>query len=179
MLSHHGRRHGEQNAIRIHQANLRSLAHKGHWLPLHYRNANLAGKQAHDRGSLDPGNLLQLLAALGQRHMEDVAPNIFTKDRQHLSAANLSEAVGLNIACLMDAESLVALQKLLEKNGRGCTSAQDNERGQRERDAARCARRTPPGIALCSAMQAARAAPAILLRILVAGIVHLQRHTGQ
>jgi hypothetical protein len=59
-------RHGEQNAVRVHKADLLALAREGHRLPLHHRDANLVGQHAHHRGPLNPGNLLQLLAPLGE-----------------------------------------------------------------------------------------------------------------
>ena len=50
-----------------------------------------------------------------QGDKEDVAPDVFAEDRQHLSAADLGEAGGLNVACPIDAETRVALQKGLRK----------------------------------------------------------------
>ena len=89
MLRHHRRRLGQQNAIGVDEANLRTLTKKGDRLALHHRDANLIGQQPHYGCMLDPGNLLELLAAFAERHKENVAANIFTEDRQHLCAAHL------------------------------------------------------------------------------------------
>ena len=83
----------QQHAVGIHQADLLAVAHKSYRLALHDRDANLIGQQAHHRGLLDPRNLLQLLAALSERNKEDVAPDVFAEDRQHLGAVTSASPV--------------------------------------------------------------------------------------
>ena len=70
------------------------------------------------------GICFQLPAPLGQRNKEDVAPDVFAEDGQHLGAADLGESGGLNVACAVDAEARVAAQIGFEKIGRGGESAQ-------------------------------------------------------
>ena len=117
VLGHHGRRHGEKNPVGVHQADLLPLAREGHRLPLHHRDVNLVREQAHYRGALDPGNLFKLPAPLAQGNEKDIAPDVFAEDRQHLSAADLGEPRGFDIACPLDAEAPVAAQPGFEKVG--------------------------------------------------------------
>ena len=105
MLGHHRRRFGEQYAIRINKANLRALTKKRDRLALHDGDTNLVRQQTHDRSVLDPGNLLKLLATFTERHKENIAADIFAKDRQHLSAAYLPQAGGLNVTGARDAKA--------------------------------------------------------------------------
>ena len=111
MPSHCRRGHGEQNAIGIDEADLLAHARKGHRLALHQRDANLVGKHAHHRGALDPWNLFKLLAALAEGNKENVAPDVFAEDREHIGAAHFSEARGLNVGSAGDAEARVAFDE--------------------------------------------------------------------
>ena len=183
MLGHHGRRHGEQNAVCVDQADLLPLAHKSDRLPLDHRDANPVREQAHHRGALNPGNLFQLLAPFVERDKEDVAPDIFAEDRQHLRSADLVEAGGLDVACPGDAEAPVAAEVALEKVGRCAQPAQHRHHGQRQKDAPRRARRTPPGVARPVPMRTAKALPAKAAsteaREIVVRVRHLKRHARQ
>ena len=109
-LRHHGRRHGEQNAVGVHQSDLRSHARESHRLALHHRDANVVREQAHHRGFFDPGNLLQLPAPLAERDKKYVAPDVFAEDRQHVSAADFAQPGNLNAVCPFDAETRVVVQ---------------------------------------------------------------------
>ncbi len=115
MLRHHRRRFGEQNAIGIDQTNLRALTKKRNRFALHYRDSDLVRQQTHDCGVLDPRNLLELFAALRERHKEDVAPDIFAEYGQHLCAAHLSQARRLDIAGACDAETSVVLEEISQR----------------------------------------------------------------
>ena len=108
MLGHHGGGHGEEHAVFIDKADLLALADEGHGLALDDGDADLVGEQAHDGGALDPGDGFKLLAPLGERDKEDVAADVFAEDGEHIRAADLGKAGGLNVAGPGDAETGVA-----------------------------------------------------------------------
>ncbi len=85
-------RHVEQHAACIDESDLLAVPREGHRLALDNIDANLIGKQAHDRGLLNPGNRFKLLAALVQRNKKNVAANVFSEDWKQLRARDLSES---------------------------------------------------------------------------------------
>ena len=183
VLCHHGRRHCKQNTVGVYQADLLTSAHKCHRLALHHLDANPVWKHSHHRGPLHPGNLFQLPAPLGQRNKEDVAPNVFAKDRQHLRTAHLGQASSFNVAGPGNAKARIALQVGLEKEGTCSQAAQDDQSAQPEKRTAPHARWPPPGGARPIAARSVETDPTGRPPAGARGVVfrgrHLQRHAGQ
>ena len=92
MLRHHGGRHVEQHAIRVHKSDLLAMANKRHRLPLHQRDPNLVRQEAHHRGLLYPWNLFEFFAAIGDRDKKDIASDVFAEDWQQFSARHFGQA---------------------------------------------------------------------------------------
>ncbi len=174
MLGHGLRRHGEQHAVGVHQADLLAVAREGYRLALDDCDANLIGKQAHHGGVLDPGNLLQLPAPLVQGHKENVAADVFAEDGQHLGAGHLGEPGGLNVSGAGDAEARVALEVVLKQEAGSRQPAEHDERAQRKKHAAHSAGRPPPGPLRFSEAIGGGTQNTVAVRI-----VELQRHAGQ
>ncbi len=135
MLCHPRRRHGQQNAVGIDEANLLPLAHKRNRRALHNIDANLIGKEPHHGGALHPRNLLKLLAAFAEMNKEDVLADVFAKHRKHLRARYLGQARGLNVACARDAEARVALEPMRRHQVRGDEGTRHKQRAKPEKDA--------------------------------------------
>ena len=177
-LGHQRCRHGEQNAVGVHQPELLSLPCKGHRQPLHHRDANLVRQQPHHRGPLHPGHLLQLLAPLTQRNKEDVAADVFAEDREHLRTAHLGQPGGLDVAGPGNAEALVAHNISFEKKDAHGQPAKDDQSAQPQKHAAPRARRTPPGTTRPVFAWPAGAPTTGARGIVVVRVHHLQRHAG-
>ena len=169
-LRHHRRWHGEQNAVRVYQAGppIR-LQHEGHRLTLHDRDPNLVRQQAHHRCFFYPGNLFQLPAALGQRDKENIAPNVFAEDRQHLRAAHLGETGSLDVVCPGNVEARIATQEGVEKE---CAGGQPAHYGQRKNNAPCRLYPAPPGLAWPAKAR-------FSLQGQLIGVFALQRYAGQ
>ena len=114
------------------------------------RHAQLIGEQAHHRGVLDPGNLLELCAAPRQRHEEEIAPDIGAEDGEQIGAGQLSAserarwgsgavAEGLDGGGGFDAEARIALEGVADGQGQG------NYRAQGDKDCGCEQRHSPAG----------------------------------
>ena len=63
------------------------------------------GQQAHDRGGLDPGNLLELLLALGERNEEDVAADVAAHHLHDLRVADVADAGDFDLVAGVEPEA--------------------------------------------------------------------------
>jgi len=141
---HGGRGHVEEYAVGVDQADLLHMTGKGHRLTFNDVDANLIGEQAHDGGVLDPGDGLELLAALANGNEKDIAAYVFTEDGEELGAGDFREAAGLDLACAGDAEAAVAFEIGFEEIARSPDADKDHERAESQKHASYGAGRTPP-----------------------------------
>jgi len=173
MLGHGGRGHGQEDAFGVDKADGGTMTDKGDGMTLDDRNANMVGKQAHDRSVLHPGDGFELLAALVERNKEDVAADVFAEDGEDFSARNLGEAGGFDISGAGDAEAGVAAEIGFDGENSGGKRAENDQSAKTKKDASHGGRRTPPGTGRLRGPTGAKA------QIFVVGIHHLERHAGQ
>jgi len=146
LLGHGSGGHSEQDAAGVDEADLGALTDEGDGLALDELDADLVWEDAHDGGALDPGDLLELMAALGKGDEEDVAADVFSEDGEHVGAGDLGEAGGVDVGGAGDAEACVALDVGLEQVGGGAEAAEDEQGREAEEDAADRAGGAPPGV---------------------------------
>ena len=145
MLRHHRRRHGEQHAVGVNQADLLALAHKRDRLALNDRDANLVRQQAHDGGVLDPGNLLQLPAALGEGNKEDVAADVFAEDGQHSARLTSARPVAWMLLVPLMRKRASCSRNACASVGGDSKSRQNRDEAVSEKARPNVAGGTPPG----------------------------------
>lgn len=87
--------------------------------------------EAHDTGRFDPGNLLELVLALGERNEEDVAANIAAHDIHDLGVRDVLDARDFDQVAGIDAKAPGMLAITIE-SGRG--EADKEQNGDREGD---------------------------------------------
>ena len=132
----HGRRHGEDDAVRVDQADRAAFAHEGSGHALHDGDPQLVGQQAHDGGALHPRELLQFGTPRGKRNSEKIVAEVGTKDAEQVGVGDLAVAEDLDRRGAIDAKTRVVQEKAADQQeGRG-EDAKDGEERQRDADAA-------------------------------------------
>src|SRR3569833_3183535 len=129
MLRHHRGGLGEEYPIGVDEFHLRTLADEGNRLALNDGDANLIGKYPHHGGVLDPGNLFELLATFLDGDEEDVSADVFAEYGEHVGAADLSEAGGLDVSGSGNAEAGVVLEKVGHCPGADGNEGEDGDSG--------------------------------------------------
>ena len=81
--------------MRVHQADLSTLAHKRHRCPFRNLHPHPVRQQTHYGRVLHPGQLLQLRPTLRQRHGQDIAVNVLAKDAEQLRPRQVIVALDL------------------------------------------------------------------------------------
>ena len=85
------------------------------------------GKEAHDGGLADPGDLLEGEAALREGDEEEVASDVGAEDGEEVGAAELAVAEGLDGGGGIDAEAGIVIEEAARGDEK---SGDDAERGQ-------------------------------------------------
>jgi len=136
---HHGGRHIEDDSCGVNQLDLIADTDEGDGSALAHGDAQLVRKETHDGGVFDPGNVLQLGAAHGERDKEDVAADVRSEDGEQVFAGELAIADGLDGGSGVDAEARVVIEKIAHFDREPSGPRQEDQGGCQEDDAA------PPG----------------------------------
>lgn len=124
-------RNVEEDAGAVGHADGAALADKGDGDALGDLDAEAVGEEAHDAGVLDPGDLLELVAALGKGNAEDVLVDVLTEDAEELGAGKVLVAAELDVAGGGDEEVGIPMEKArgVEGGGGGGTEYGDRADG--------------------------------------------------